>query len=255
MNANGTNTGLAQVNGERVEESTIAVDDANAQLGQLMLEQASECVHLGSDLAETVRAVVDSVHGRHVGEQSLSCANVGGGLFTTNVLLTRLEGETVGGLSTSILAETNETTRDLALDRVADGKEGGVGTTESGGYTESGSVTESNIGAPLSRRLDHGEGQEVSSSDDHTAVTLDLLGKRLPVGQATINVGVLNEGTNDVVAGDLVGRWQTVAFRCSQIGDSDLDAETLGTLTENGNGLGRTPRSTRKVFLLLLVWP
>ncbi len=48
-----------------------------------------------SDGLQTLRTVVDSVHGGHIGQQGLGSANVTSGLITADVLLTGLQGQTV----------------------------------------------------------------------------------------------------------------------------------------------------------------
>ena len=48
-----------------------------------------------SDALQTLRTVVDSVHGGHIGQQRLSSANGTRGLVTADVLFTGLQGQTV----------------------------------------------------------------------------------------------------------------------------------------------------------------
>ena len=52
-------------------------------------------------LFQPFRAVVAAIEGRHVGEQGLGCADVGGGFVTTNVLFSGLHGHAKSGFATT----------------------------------------------------------------------------------------------------------------------------------------------------------
>jgi hypothetical protein len=135
--------------------------------------------------------VVNGVEGSHVGEEGLGSANVGGGLLTTNVLLTGLEGKTVGRVALGVLGDTDETTGHPALVLVLAGKESGVGTTVAEWDTEALGVSESNVGTPLAGGSEHGQGHEVGGSDDLTAISMDLVSKTLVVGDVSAGIRVL----------------------------------------------------------------
>ena len=48
-------------------------------------------------LPQPLPPMVDGIHGRYVGQEGLSGADVAGGLASTDVLLPSLQAETVGG--------------------------------------------------------------------------------------------------------------------------------------------------------------
>ena len=59
--------------------------------------------NLQRDALQTLRAVVDRIHRGHHGQQHLRCADIGRGLLATDVLLARLQGESIGGVADGIL--------------------------------------------------------------------------------------------------------------------------------------------------------
>ena len=59
----------------------------------------------GCDLAEAIRPMVDSVHGRNVGQQRLRSADVAGSLVSPDVLLPGLHGHAQRGLAIGIAAQ------------------------------------------------------------------------------------------------------------------------------------------------------
>ena len=97
--------------------------------------------------------MVDSIHGSHVSEKSLSGTDVGGGLFTTNMLLTSLKSKTIGRLAMSILGYTNNSTWNTTLVLILACKESGMGTTIAKRNTETLRVAKSNISAEFTRSL------------------------------------------------------------------------------------------------------
>ena len=72
------------VESERIEERVI---DSLESIGlHRVLEHLSKVVDLGGNTAETFGTVIDSVHCRHISEKSLTCTDVAGCLFPTDVL-------------------------------------------------------------------------------------------------------------------------------------------------------------------------
>ena len=57
-----------------------------------LCQDACQAIDPGGDVTEALGAVVDGVHGSNVGQQGLGSADVGRGLVTPDVLLTRLHG-------------------------------------------------------------------------------------------------------------------------------------------------------------------
>lgn len=63
---------------------------------QASRQHVGEAVNAASNVPQAVWAVVHCVAGRHVGQQGLRRAHVGGGLVAANVLLTPLERHAQG---------------------------------------------------------------------------------------------------------------------------------------------------------------
>lgn len=81
----GVLNGASDVDSERVEE--VRVDHLEAKRLHGVLERLRKAVNLVRDLTEADRAVVDRVHGGHVGEERLARADVAGRFLAANVLL------------------------------------------------------------------------------------------------------------------------------------------------------------------------
>ena len=71
--------------------------------------------HLGRDPAEPVGPVVDRVHRGHDGQQHLGGADVRCRLLAADVLLARLQRETVGGVTGGILRHADQATGQLTF--------------------------------------------------------------------------------------------------------------------------------------------
>lgn len=187
------------LDGQGVKEALV-LDLVTSLLDSLGKDDGHVVDALG-DLLDTSRSVIDGIKGSHVGEEGLGSADVGSGLLTTNVLLTGLEGKTVGRVALGILGDTDETAGHPALVFILAGKEGGVGTTIAEWNTEALRVSEGNVGTPLAGRSEHGQGHEVGGSDDLTAISVDLVGKTLVVGDVTAGIGVLFDGGREIGRG------------------------------------------------------
>ena len=96
-------------------------------------------------------AVIDGVHPGHDGEQDLRGADVGRGLFAADVLLAGLEGEAVGLGSAGIDRDADEAAGQGALELVAGGEIGGVGTAVAHGHAEALRGSDGDVGAELAR--------------------------------------------------------------------------------------------------------
>jgi hypothetical protein len=101
-----------RTDGDGVEEEGVGVDGM-AETSETLLEDDGEVVDASSDLLETLRTMIDSIHGGDVGEKSLGSTDVTGGLFTSDVLFSCLEGETISSLAVDGLGDTNDTTGTL----------------------------------------------------------------------------------------------------------------------------------------------
>ena len=82
-----------------------------AGLGDALGEHAGHGVHALGDLLEPLGAVVDGVHGGHVGEQGLRRADVGRGLLAADVLLARLQRHAERHLARHVLRHADDAAR------------------------------------------------------------------------------------------------------------------------------------------------
>jgi hypothetical protein len=204
----------------------------------LLKDQALGKTGLAPDILsnglKTLRTVVDSVESRHVGKKSLSSADIAGGLLTTNVLLTSLESQAKSRLAETILGNTNETTRNLALVLLRCSEESSMGTTVTERNTEALGVTDGDVGAKFSRGLEHGKSEKIGGCAEKSLLLVDDVGESLVIVNTTVGIGVLNQGSNEV-AFDFANELGVVG---EDIADDELDAESLSSGLEDGDGLG-----------------
>ncbi len=78
----------------RIEEALAG--ERKPCLGQAIGEPGGQPMQSGSDRLKAVRPVPDRIACRHVGQQRLGGADVGGGLVATDVLLARLQRQPIG---------------------------------------------------------------------------------------------------------------------------------------------------------------
>ena len=109
----------------------------------------------------------DAEKSRHVCKESLSSANVACSLVSSDVLLSRLHGHTVGNVVVSVLGDTDDSTRHLPFEIIFAGKVSWVRTTEAHGDTESLHAAASDVGAHFTCGLANGKRQNVL--DDNRA--------------------------------------------------------------------------------------
>lgn len=132
-----------------------------------------------SDLSQTFGAVIDSIHCSNVGKESLSCANVGGGFVTTDVLFTGLESHTESRLSLGITGNTDDATRQETLVFVVASKESSVRATIAERDAETLGRADDDVCAPFTGRCELGEGEEVGGGDNLDLGSVCLFGECL----------------------------------------------------------------------------
>ena len=98
-------------------------------------------------------AVVHRIHRRDDRQQHLCGANVGRRLLAANVLLSRLQSQSIRSASLAVDRDTDEAAGKRALERVARRHEGRVRATEAHGHAESLCRPDHAIGAGATRRL------------------------------------------------------------------------------------------------------
>jgi hypothetical protein len=221
------------------KNSTILTETLSVKLEFALLEdQVLGKTGLAPDVfsngLQTLRTVVNSVESRHVGKQSLSSADIAGSLLTTNVLLTSLESQTKSRLAETVLGNTNETARNLALVLLRCSEESSVGTTVAQRNTEALGVTDGDVGAKLSRRLEHGKSEKIGGRAEKSLLLMDNVSESLVVMNTTVGIGVLNQGSNKI-AFNFANELGVVG---EDIANDELNAEPLSSGLEDGDGLG-----------------
>src|SRR6266513_1299477 len=80
--------------------------------------------------AQPERSVINRVHRRDDGKKNLCCANVAGRFVAANVLLARLQGESVSGPAFDIVGNADESAWHVAFVLIARGEVSGVRSAE-----------------------------------------------------------------------------------------------------------------------------
>src|SRR5438874_7691527 len=105
------------------------------------------------DCAHTARAVIDRVHRRDDGEKNLRRANVTRCLVAADVLLARLQRESVSGPAFSIVRNADESPGHVALVMIAGGKVSRVRSTETERNAEALCIPNRNVRPEFTRRF------------------------------------------------------------------------------------------------------
>src|SRR5437773_8169895 len=105
------------------------------------------------DCAQTTRAMIDSVHRGDDSEKNLCRANVACRFVAADVLLTRLQRESIGRTTFGIVRDTHQPARHMTFVLIARGEVCRVWAAEPQRNAETLGVTNSDICAKFSRRL------------------------------------------------------------------------------------------------------
>ena len=149
--------------------------------------------HVTSDALQALGAVVHRKHSRHDGQENLGGANVAGRLVATNVLFAGLEGQAVGGISLSILRDTNQAARELALQALLDGQVSSVRTPKAQGNTEALSGSRGDVSTHLTGRAKQSHRQKVRCHNGESPLSFGRLDHGAGVPDATRGTRVLNK--------------------------------------------------------------
>mmetsp|Transcript_28308 Transcript_28308/g.91617 ORF Transcript_28308/g.91617 Transcript_28308/m.91617 type:complete len:365 (+) Transcript_28308:1884-2978(+) len=171
--------------------------------------------------------MVDGVERSSVRQKCLRGANVGVGLLSANVLLARLEGETVGRVSGSIARQPDDAARHCTLVRILAGKEGGMRSSIPKGDTKTLSVADYDVSSDLTGGLQHGQRQEIRDHHDGDFVVIRLLDDAAVVMDRSVGSRVGEEDAHQ-------GR---VHLGILNLADDDFDVHRLSTSLADGDGL------------------
>lgn len=225
--------------GNSIEQNRAVLADAvGVELELALLEdEALSKTGLAPDILgnglETLGSVVDGVKGRHVGQKSLSSADVASGLLSSNVLLTGLKSETESGLAESVLGNTNKTAGNLTLVLLRGSKEGGMRTTVAQRNTKTLGVANGDVGTKLTRGLEDGQGEKISGSTEEGLLLVDNVGELLVIVDTTVGVGVLNESADK----GALGLPDELAVVGEDVTNDEVNSETLSSRLKDGEGL------------------
>ena len=138
-----------------------------------------------SDQGQALWAVPTGVQPRHVGQQHLRGADVGGGLLAANVLLARLECKAKCGPSLGVGADADESAGKCPGHRLAGCNEGGMRATEPHRHAETLRRTDGNVGAQLARGSGEHAGQQIGGDDHDCPAGVCPLDGRSPIRNGT----------------------------------------------------------------------
>lgn len=111
-------------------------------------------VDSGSNIVESDGSVVDCVHGSNIGEQGLGSADITGGLFSSDMLLSGLETHSVANITLVILGDSDDTSWELSLVLISAGDEGSGWSSVAHGDSKSLGTSDRDISTLFSRGLD-----------------------------------------------------------------------------------------------------
>mmetsp|Transcript_10811 Transcript_10811/g.35494 ORF Transcript_10811/g.35494 Transcript_10811/m.35494 type:complete len:357 (-) Transcript_10811:963-2033(-) len=144
--------------GDGVEARARGVE---AELGGAGADDGGEAVGALRDSLEPLRAVVDGVHRRHVGEERLCRADVRGGFVAADVLLARLHRHAERGVAHRVDGDADDAPRHEALVLVRAGEEGGVRPAKAHRHAEALRRPDRDVRVELSRRLEHRQREQI----------------------------------------------------------------------------------------------
>src|SRR5665647_1124326 len=180
--------------------------------------------------AQALLAVVDGVHRRHHGQQGLGGADVARRLLATDVLLTGLQGESVGHRAVRVDAHADQAAGQHPLQAGPHGDVGGMRAAVEQRDTEPLRGADGDIGAQLTGRRQQGQRQQVRGDRHQGATPVRLLDQRAQVPQHAGRAGLLHDDTNDVVR-------RVSGQPAGQVRDHEGQADRVGPALQHGEGL------------------
>mmetsp|Transcript_14398 Transcript_14398/g.40002 ORF Transcript_14398/g.40002 Transcript_14398/m.40002 type:complete len:227 (-) Transcript_14398:600-1280(-) len=207
----------------------------------------SQCMNAGGNVCDTLGPVINSVGGRHVGQQRLCGTNVGCSLVTTNMLLTCLHSHAQAWFARGIYCHPNNAAWHFARVFIGGTEEACVWSPKSHGHTKSLCRPNGNICAPRGRGCQLGQGHEIGRGDDHCTSVVHSpckVGVGFPARfDGAIRVGVLDNRPTIVTR-----RKVSLAV----ITYHDLDSNGFGSCFDESNGLGVDILTHKEMIFLSL---
>ena len=157
-------------------------------------------MHPPRDAAQAFCPVVHGVHRRHHGQQHLRRADVRRRLFAPDVLLARLQGQAVGRAVLGVDRQPDQASRQVALEPCLDRHEGGVRASVPERHAEALGRADDDVGAPLPRRPQQRERQQVGSHRHQGPAPVGLRCHGGEVADGTRRAGILLHHPEEVPA-------------------------------------------------------
>ena len=137
-------------------------------------------MNAASDPKNAGRAVVNRKHPCNNRQQHLGGAYVAGRLITADMLLSGLQCHSQRWPSTTVLSDTDEPSRHGAFVLIGCCEECRMRSAISERYTKTLRIADRYISTELTRRRQHGEGQQVGGHGDHRAGFASV-GAKIPI--------------------------------------------------------------------------
>ena len=184
-------------------------------------------MHITGDGGKPFGAVIDRVHRGDDRQQHLRRADVRGRFLAANMLLTGLQGQTIGRLAAGIDGNTDEAARNRTFIGIADGHIGGMRTAVAHRNTEALGRSDSHVGTEFARGGQQCQRQRIGGHDAERSGSFQTGDGRTEITDFTIGSRILENGAEHI------GRFQ-IGVR---IADDQLPAERLGTGAQHSDGL------------------
>ena len=184
--------------------------------------------HALGDHADTEWTVIDGVHAGDDREQHLRRADVAGRAVTPDVLLARLERETVGGLPVAIDRQSSDAPRQQPLVRVRGGQEGGVRPAVAERHAEALRRADGDVRSELARRREQAEREQIGGNDHAHVRGVGAFAQGAVVRDAAAGAGIGDQKSKElgIAEGEL-----------SRVADHDLDTGRFGARAQHGERL------------------
>ena len=170
--------------------------------------------------------MIHGIHGCHHGQQNLCSTNIRRRFFAADVLLTGLQCQTVSRIALCIDGHANQTTRHAAFECIAGRHITCVRTAESQRYAKTLAVTHHHISTPLTRRCQQCQRQQISSSNHHTAFSVDGSSVFAVITDITICARILQQHAEAIIV-------QCIAA----VASTDFNAQRLSAGVDDLAGL------------------
>lgn len=159
---------IAIYDGNGIEEGCFCV----VQQGKSIVFEESCCdmsweMHSVGDGLQSLRTVIDCVHGCNVGQEGLSSADIGCSFLSSNMLLSGLQRHSVGKFVVSIDRSSNDSSRHFPHILLSGWEKSRVRTAESHRHTKSLCRSEANISSHISWCLSQCQSQQIRCNNLH----------------------------------------------------------------------------------------